>query len=163
MDRAGLDKLPFVIEEGVYSLKHDVVNRHPDRRYKGVFDCAETWKAGTLIQVKLNLDEPAQLPLLRCLWSPAERGLRGDLACFKDNKPQWEPLLNAMGNAPQNIRTVLATLEAEGIGFIEPLELLAFLMLAGKTDYKELLGAARMMAAMDDDLFTNWRKTQGLE
>jgi hypothetical protein len=162
MTREGLDKLPFMCEEGVFALKRDVVNLKPDRRYKGHFECAETWKAGTLIQVKLNLDTE-QLPLLRCLWSPYPHKMRGDLWCGRDNKPQWEPLLNALDNPPQNIRTVLAMLESEGIGWIEPMELLAFLMLKGTVTFNDLLTDARKLASLDEVTYTNWRKTQGIE
>jgi hypothetical protein len=163
MKREMLDKMPFMCEEGVYVLKHDVVNRKSDRRYKGHFECAETWKAGTLIQVKLNLDEEFHLPILRCLWSPYPTKLRGDLVCGVENKGQWEPLLNALDNPPENIRTLLASLEAEGIGFIEPMELLAFLLFIRQVTYGELMAFARNMAAMEEDQFNNWRKTQGLE
>lgn len=162
MKRELLDELPFMVENGVYTLKHDVVNRKPDRRYKRQFDAAETWKAGTLIQVRLNLEEEFHLPVLRCLWAPYP-GLVGDLACGADNKAQWEPLLNAMDNPPQHIGTLLAMLEADGIGWIEPKELLAMLMFTNKVRYQELLALAKQMSEMDEDEFRKWRKTQGME
>lgn len=162
MDRKSLDELQFLIEEGVYVLKRDVKNQKPDRRYLRTFDAAETWIAGTLIQVRLNLDQDCYCPVLRCLWSPQPR-LVGDLVCQKVNKAQWEPLLDAMDNPPQTVGTLLAMLEAEGIGWIEANELLAMLVVTHKTSYQELLGFARLLAAMEDTQFRRWRKNQGLE
>jgi hypothetical protein len=162
MKREMLDKLPFMVEDGVYALKHDVVNRKPDRRFKRQFDAAETWKAGTLIQVRLNLEDEFRLPILRCLWAPYP-GMSGDLACGSDNKAQWEPLLNAMDNPPQNICTLMAVLEADGIGWIESKELLAMLMFTNKVDYKELLALAKQMSELEEGEYSRWRKSQGME
>jgi hypothetical protein len=40
---------------------------------------------------------------------------------------------------------------------------LAFLMLKGTVTFNDLLTDARKLAAMDETVFSNWRKTQGLE
>lgn len=51
----------------------------------------------------------------------------GELICHKDNIEQWEPLLNGMGNAPNTVKVLLAKLDSEGLGWLEPIDLLAFL------------------------------------
>lgn len=151
-----LDGLEFCCNEGVFVLKHDVVNRKPDRRYKRQFDAAETWKAGLLIAVRTYLDDE-RVPVLRAC--PGQ-GVGGDIICHRENKGQWEPLLNALDNPPQNIKTLFAVLDFEGLGWLEPTDILAALL--KDQEYHKMLRAARDLGQMYDDDFSVWRKAQGL-
>lgn len=146
----------FLIEEGLYVLKRDVKNCSADRRYYGLFDSIVVWREGTLIQV---IRKEGKLPILRCLWSPCFLG--GDLVCGGDNAGQWKPLLDAMDNPPQNMRTLMSILKSKGIDFNAE-ELLAMLMHTNKVRYQDLLELATKFSKFSEFDPNEWRMEQGL-
>jgi hypothetical protein len=159
MDRKKLNDLPFMIEEGIYIIKHDVVNRDSDKRVKRQFDSVQIWKKGWLVKVRLYEHDEYQCPSIEIC---SGFSVSGNLGCHRENKDTWEPLLNALENPTKSIPALLATMELEGIDWIEPKDILAKLMDLGTVSYEGLLMMVRDMGKQDENVFNEWQAKVGL-
>lgn len=156
--RAKNQEMGFMIEDGVYQLRHDVVNRAGDKRHKRTFDAAPTWKEGLLVEVKNHFDD-ITLPRIKACNG---QDLIGEVVCRAEERDTWEPLLNALDNPPQTVRAVMAVLDSEHLGFLELSDILAYLLDQKIVNYYEVLRAGRELGVVPDDKFYAWRKAQGL-
>lgn len=145
-----LDQMGFKTVDGVYVLKHDVVNVHPDRRYKRAFHAEEVWKEGTLICVKTfryNEIYPPQI---------SAQGLMGVIVCREDNRNQWEPLLNALVTPSENYCSLRAVLDFKcAVGNDE---LVARILELGLVSYQRLMDIGLGLAELSEDDYLEWRK-----
>lgn len=138
-----MDKeLDFVCNDGVFVLQYDVVNCKSDKSYERQFGSAELWGAGLLVSVSGYVYDERS-PVLRCC--PGQV-LSGEIVCRLDNKCQWEPILDSLGDSPKTLKTLLATLDLEGRGCLSPADLLEVAMLNSVIDYYELLRLARSVS-----------------
>ena len=129
-------------ESGVYVLKHDVVNRKPDRRVRRYWSSLETWKKGTLVRL---IKREGYKPRITAI------DMSGDLLCEDHNKSQWEPLINALENPPKTVKAMLAVLEHEGYSHVSLADIISALLSRGLIVYNVLLNEGRELGEMESD------------
>jgi hypothetical protein len=152
-----LAKMGFELRDGIYALSHDVINPKADRRYARMFEAATVWKKGLLIRVKRNEYETNMMPIIRAC---ANQNLIGDLVC-DDSNNGWRELQEAATDPPVTTQTALALLEMKGSSWIDPSDLLDFLLEKGAITMHQLLQVGSSLEHKSEEELAQWRKDKG--